>query len=81
VDETLDLVIAIPILDEWVDKRPTYLGRMRGQAIRIPVQGTLSRPKINRDALTQLSSQLLESAAAGALEGGINKLLDRLKSR
>jgi translocation and assembly module TamB len=81
VDETLDLVIAIPILDEWVDKRPTYLGRMRGQAIRIPVQGTLSRPKINRDALTQLSSQLLESAAAGALEGGINKLLEKLKTR
>jgi hypothetical protein len=81
VDETLDLVIAIPILDEWVDKRPTYLGRMRGQAIRIPVQGTLSRPKINRDALTQLSSQLLESAAAGAIEGGLNKLLEKLKSR
>ncbi len=81
VDETLDLVIAIPILDEWVDRRPTYLGRMRGQAIRIPVQGTLSRPKINRDALTQLSSQLLESAAAGAIEGGLNKLLEKLKSR
>lgn len=81
MDESLDLVLSVPILDEWVERRPVILGRLRGQAVRIPVQGTLSRPKINRDAFKQLSGQLLESAAAGAIEGGLNLLLERLRQR
>lgn len=81
VDETLDLVLSVPILDEWVDRRPTFLARLRGQELRIPVQGTLNRPKVNQDAFRQLSSQLIESAAAGAIEGGINLLLEKLRSR
>lgn len=77
LDETLDLVLAVPILDDWVDRRPQYLGRLRGQAIRIPIQGTFSRPKINSDAFRQLSRSLLENAAAGLLEEGLRRLFDK----
>ncbi|TWT96864.1 hypothetical protein Pla108_26390 [Botrimarina colliarenosi] len=81
VDESLDLVLSVPILDTWIDRRPKYLGGLRGQVLKIPVQGTMSRPKINRDAFTQMSSQLIESAAAGAIEGGLNKLFEKLQGR
>lgn len=81
VDETLNLVLAVPILDEWVAKEPTLLGRLRGQALRIPIQGTLNKPKINRDAFKELSGRVLESAAAGAVESGLNKLFEKLRSR
>ncbi|MEQ8849139.1 hypothetical protein [Botrimarina sp.] len=81
LDESLNLVLAVPILDEWVDRRPQYLGRLRGQAIRIPIQGTFSRPKINSDAFRELSRGLVESAAAGAIEGGLNLLFEKLRER
>ena len=81
VDETLDLVLSVPILDEWIDRRPTLLGRLRGQSLQIPVRGTFSRPQVDNRAFTQLSGQLLQGAAAGAIESGLNKLFERLQSR
>ena len=80
-DETLDLLLTIPILDEWVERRPVILGGLRGQAIRFPVRGTFSRPQLDREAFRELSRQLLESAAEGAINTGINLLLERLNSR
>jgi len=81
VDETLDLVLSVPILDEWIEERPDFLGRLRGQVLRIPIRGTFSNPKIDSNAFTQLSRELLQNAAAGAIEGGLNKLFERLRSR
>lgn len=81
VDETLDIVLSVPILQEWVDKNPVLLGRLRGQALRIPIQGTFNKPKVNRDAFRELSGQVLQGAAAGAIEGGLNLLLEKLRSR
>lgn len=76
VDETLNLVLTIPILDKWVDRRPQYLSAMRGQALRVPVQGTFSKPRVNKDAFKQLSQQLLQSAGQGLLEGLLRKALE-----
>jgi hypothetical protein len=79
VDETLDLLLAIPVLDEWVEKRPVLLGGLRGQAIRIPVRGTFAKPQIDREVLRGLSQQLLQSAAEGAINQGLDRLLERLR--
>ncbi len=76
VDETLDLVLTVPILDEWVDRRPQYLSRLRGQSLRVPIQGTFSKPRVNKDAFKQLSRQLLQSAGQGLLEGLLRKALE-----
>lgn len=81
LDETLDLLLSIPILDEWVERRPALLGGLRGQAVRVPIQGTLKQPKINRDALRQLSRDLIQSAAQGAINSGIESLFKRLQSK
>lgn len=81
VDETLDLVLAVPIQEKWIQERPDFLGRLRGQVLRLPIRGTFSKPKIDSDAFSRLSSELIQNAAAGAIEGGLNKLFERLRSR
>lgn len=81
VDETLDLQLAVPILDEWIDREPVLLGRLRGQSLRIPISGTFKKPKVNNRAFQELSGRVLESAAAGAVESGLNKLFEKLRSR
>ena len=81
IDETLDLLLTVPILDEWIAERPALLGRLQGQSLRIPVRGTFSAPRVDREAFRQLSGQLLQNAAAGAIDTGINLLLERLRSR
>lgn len=78
LDETLDLVLSVPILDEWIDRKPQLLGRLRGQAVRIPVRGTFNRPKVDDRAFVQLSRQLIEGAAAGAIESGLRRLFEKL---
>ncbi|MEO0529066.1 MAG: hypothetical protein AAF266_00675 [Planctomycetota bacterium] len=75
-DESLDLLLTVPILDKWIDRRPQLLGGLRGQSLRIPVQGTFSKPRINDQAFRQLSRQLLQSAGAGLLEGLLRKALE-----
>ena len=81
IDETLDLLLTIPIQEEWVQRRPVLLAGLRGQAIRIPVRGTFSRPELDREAFRQISRQLLQSAAEGAINQGLDLLLERLRSR
>jgi hypothetical protein len=55
------------------------LGGLRGQAIRIPVRGTFAKPQIDREVLRGLSQQLLQSAAEGAINQGLDRLLERLR--
>ncbi|WP_146398176.1 hypothetical protein [Pseudobythopirellula maris] len=79
-DETLDLLLSVPVLDEWVAQRPVILAGLKGKAIQIPIAGTFDRPQVNSDAVKQLSRDLLQSAAAGAIDQGLGRLLDRLRS-
>lgn len=81
IDETLDMLLTIPILDAWVERRPALLGGLRGQAVRIPIQGTLQQPKVDQTALKQLTRDLIQSAAQGAINSGIESLFKRLQSK
>lgn len=76
VDETLNLMLTVPILDKWVERRPQYLSGLRGQSVRIPIGGTFSKPKVNSDAFRQLSQQLIQSAGAGLLQGLLQKAFE-----
>ncbi|MEO1497642.1 MAG: hypothetical protein AAFV43_10870 [Planctomycetota bacterium] len=75
VDETLDLLVRVPIQEAWVQQRPVLLGGLRGQSIDIPVGGTFDKPEIDRDAFRRISRDLLQSAAQGALDGLLRGLL------
>jgi len=76
-DQTLALVIEIPIQDKWIEKEPALRG-LAGQTLRIPIQGTFQNPRIDERAVANLSQQLLEGAARGFLGNEIDRQLEKL---
>ena len=76
IDKTLVLVAEIPIRDSWVD-RDRFLKGLRGQTLKIPIRGTLGKPKLDRSAVTQLGRQMVGGAAEGLLEDALNKGLQK----
>ena len=76
-DQTLALVLEIPIQEKWV-KREKVLRSLAGQSLRIPVGGTFQRPQIDQRAVADFSRQILAGAASQAIGGEINRQLDKL---
>jgi translocation and assembly module TamB len=79
-DQTLSLLIEIPIQDKWIEKKRA-LRTLAGQSIRIPMQGTFQQPRIDERAVADLSRQLLQGVATEAIGGEINRALDKLFKR
>ncbi len=80
-DLSVQLTLYVPIQDAWIAKEPLLAG-FKGQALQIPVGGTLTRPQIDQRAVASLSQQLLQGAAQQAVGGELNKALDKIfKSR
>ena len=77
VDQTIGLLAEIPVKDEWVEKEKLLAG-LRGQTIKIPIGGSFSQPQIDRRAVSQLSQQLLGSAAQQMIQGELQKGLQKL---
>jgi hypothetical protein len=77
LDESLDLVIDVPIQDSWV-KRDSVLSAMKGQSLQIPIEGTLKSPKLDKRILEKLGGQLLQNTAKGFLQNQLNKQLEKL---
>ena len=76
LDQTISLVAEVPVRDEWLAKSP-YLQTMRGQTLQVPIQGTLSSPRLDRSALTKATVQSATGAATKLLEGELNNQLNR----
>jgi hypothetical protein len=75
-DQSLAIDIDVPVQDKWIEGRPWLVG-FRGRTIRGTIRGTFGN--LDRGTLLgDLSRQLLEGAAAGAIEEGLNRALDRL---
>ncbi len=70
-DETLDLMIAITLPDEWL-KSPLVSDLFAGEIIRIPVVGTVDRPQFDRRSLADFGKRIATRATGGLLR----KLLD-----
>ena len=77
LDETLSIVAEIP-LKATIFGIDLSLGTLEGQTLKIPIEGTLKNPKLDRRILQQLTGQVLQSTARGALIDGVNKQLQRL---
>jgi translocation and assembly module TamB len=76
-DETLAVEIEVPIQQKWVGDKPALKGLV-GQVLKIPVQGTFNQPKIDERVVGNFIAQAAQSAASGAIEGELNKALDKL---
>jgi hypothetical protein len=76
-DETVSLVVHVPIQDRWIEGQALLVG-LRGQSLSIPISGTLRNPRMDQSAVAGLSQQLLEGAAKQAIGGELNRALDKL---
>jgi hypothetical protein len=86
LDATLALVAEIPIRDRWVERDPR-LRPLRGQTLKIPIRGTLAKPKVDNRILKDLAkmvaggavNNLIDDALNDGLEKGLDKLFKGLK--
>lgn len=77
LDQTLSILAEMPVPPKWIGKNPLGAA-LKGQTIRLPIAGTLSRPKIDERALAKLSGQFLRDNAQGVLMEGLKGGFDKL---
>jgi hypothetical protein len=77
LDESLALMAEVPIKARLLGA-DLSLGALEGQTLKIPIGGTLKKPKLDRRALQELPKQLLQNAARDVITDGLNKGLERL---
>lgn len=71
-DESIDLLVMIPIRDEWTSR--AWLSAMKGETLKIPVQGTLKQPKIDDSAWRSIAAKMLQGTTERLLERGLRGL-------
>jgi translocation and assembly module TamB len=77
LDETLSLMLFVPIQDKWIEREPLLAG-LKGQSLQVPITGTITHPQMDQRAVANLSQQLIQSAAGQAVGTELNKALDKL---
>ncbi len=77
LDKTLAIMAELPVPPKWIGTGA--LGSaLKDQTIQIPIAGTLSKPKLDRKVIEQLTAQFIRKAGSGLLRNELNKQLDRL---
>ncbi len=76
-DQSLALVIDIPIQDRWIDGEDALKG-LAGQSLQVPIYGTFEKPRVDQQALANLTRELLRDTARQAIGGEINRQLEKL---
>jgi translocation and assembly module TamB len=76
-DETLNLMIEVPIQQKWVGSKPA-LQSLVGQVIQIPVSGTFAKPQVDNRAVGSFVTQAAQQAAGGIIGEEINKAFDKI---
>ena len=79
-DQTIALIAEVPVRDEWLS-RSQHLAAFRGQSIKIPIHGTLTNPKLDQNALTQITQQAVTGAANQYIQGGVKQLDSELNKQ
>lgn len=79
LDETLQLTAEFPIPPKWLRNGNGLLGdALKSMVIRVPIAGTLHKPKLDEQAIDQAFKDVLKKTADGLLQDGIGRQLDRL---
>lgn len=79
-DQSIALVAEVPVRDEWLS-RSQHLASLRGQTIKVPIHGTLTNPKLDQNALAQITQQTVTGAASRYIQGGVNQLDSELNKQ
>lgn len=77
LDGSLDLLAEMPIPPKWAGSKP--LGQLVSrQTIRLPIRGSLAKPKLDEQALRAALAQSARDAAGDAVRQQIDKQFNRL---
>lgn len=77
LDQSMDLLAEIPLQDKWLGDDKIFAG-LKGQSLRIPVHGMLTRPDLDQRALAELGREMLGGTAERLLQDEIGKGLQKL---
>ena len=77
VDQSIDLIAEVSILDKWV-AGDRLLAPLSGKLVRVPIRGSLNKPKLDSQVLTNLATNLFGTATRNLIEGEALRGLDRL---
>lgn len=77
LDQSLAIMAEMPVPPKWLGNNVVG-SALRNQTIRLPIGGTLSKPKIDQRELDRVSRQLLGNAARNVIEDELNRQLERL---
>ncbi len=77
LDGQLQMVASVPVQQEWLNENQ-YLASLAGQTIDLPIGGTIQQPRVDFAGLTSIGQQLISSAAQKALQGQVDKGLNKI---
>ncbi len=77
LDETIQMEAQVPIRQQWLDGR-RWLAGLQGHVVRIPIRGTLSKPRVDERVMQNFASQTLKQAAGQALQQELGRGLKQL---
>ena len=76
LDETIDFQLSVPVPDKWTEGKP-LLANLKGEVIPFQMNGTLSQPELDRQALTEFGKRIGLKSAGGLLQQLIEKRLEK----
>ncbi len=77
LDESLDLIVEVPVRDEWVAQNK-QLASLRGKSLSIPVRGSLTQPQLDLRAFESFAREAFTAPVENLLENELQKGLNRL---
>jgi hypothetical protein len=78
LDQSLALIVEMPIPDRWRTGNPALDSVVRNQSLRLPIGGSLLEPAIDRRELERQAGQFMQGAVRNVLENQLNQQLQRL---
>ncbi len=79
LDQSLDVLLQMPVPPKWMDQNPTIAQALRNQTITVPLRGTLVKPQLDQRVMQDLTRQFLQKAAGNLIEGELNRLFGPAK--
>ena len=76
LDDKLEMLAEVFIPNDGIGSGP-LVNALKGKTLKVPISGTLSKPKLDDSAITKLGGQLLENTGKALLLDEVGKQLDR----
>ncbi len=77
IDQTLALLVRLPIPDKWLGDVGPVLASLRGEAIELNVRGTFKEPQVDGRPIAEFGKRIGVKAATGLIERIIERRNER----